>query len=285
LYLYVQTFNMPKRVPMSEGRGGLYPPPLLHRDSLDQRPDPVFDDLRTSTRTHTYWVHVYRETPDSVPRSNPKHPVLRAQTSFGYRVEHDGDMAGWKHSLTGNAHLVRLAPDVYRLTVPNDSFETVTTAIEAFEPQPAAVSLHAGLTYPTGNLKNAYDRGVGATFDLERRLNSRFSLAALFGYHRFDSSATTVSGPTPHRELYHVSGGLAMTVISSGWVSLILDGGGGMYWFKPGTSKTGAHAGVSLEYLPSLSLSLGVSARVHNVFTGGSNTRFAAIQGGFRVMF
>ena len=285
LYLYVQTFNMPKRVGLSARRRDT--PRLVHvySDSLDRRPDPVFDDLRTSTLSHTYWVHVYRETADSVPRTDPKRPVLRAQTSFGYRVEHDGEIAGWKHSLTGNAHLERLAPNFYRLTVPNDSFESVTTAIEALEPRPTSVRLHAGISFPTGNFKNAYDRGFGATFDLERRLNNRISLVALFGYHRFDSTAATVSGPTPHLELYHVAGSLAMTAMSSGWVSVIVDAGGGMYWFKPGTSKTGAHAGVSLEYLPSLSLAVGLSARMHNVFTGGSNTRFAAVQAGGRVLF
>jgi hypothetical protein len=110
-------------------------------------------------------------------------------------------------------------------------------------------------------------------------------LAALVGYHRFDSAGTTVSAPTPHLELYHASGSLEATVLTWGYLTLLADVGGGMYWFKPGESKSGAHAGVGLEYAPSLSLALGVSARMHNVFTGGSNTRFAAIQGGFRVMF
>jgi hypothetical protein len=209
---------------------------------------------------------------------------LRPQNSFGYWVLHDGEIIGWTQKLAG-ARLDRLAPNFYRISVPNDSFITVTSTIEAVVPKPLAFSVHAGLSFPSGTFKNAYDGGAGITGDAERRLSRRFTLAALFGYHRFDSAGTSVSPPTPHLELYHISGSLETMVIGNGWFAFIVDAGGGMYRFHPGTTKPGAHAGVSLEYLPSLSLSLGVSARMHNVFTGGSNTRFAAIQGGFRVMF
>ena len=181
------------------------------------------------------------------------------------------------------------------LRVPVDSDPKITIVVmgqqlfqgqlsELERPQ-SALSLHGGLTFPIGSLKNSYDRGFGGTLDLERRVSERLSLAALFGYHRFDSSATTVSAPTPHLELYHVSGSLEATVVTAGPLALLADAGGGMYWFKPGMSKAGAHLGIGLEYAPSSSFALGVSARAHNVFTGGTNTRFVAIQAGGRVRF
>jgi len=279
LYLLVQTLNMPART----GGGGRADGQGRRDTSLAAHRARVKGVSRESVYP-TYRVHVYRETTDSVGIRGSKYPTLRPQNSFGYWVLHDGEIIGWTQKLAG-ARLERLAPNFYRITVPNDSFITVTSTIEAVEPKPFALSLHAGLSFPSGTFKNTYDHGVGVTGDLERRLNSRFTLAALFGYHRFDSSATTVSGPTPHLELYHFSGSLETTVMSNGWFAFIVDAGGGMYWFKPGTSKAGAHAGVGLEYAPSLSLALEISARAHNVFTSRSNTTFAAIQAGGRVMF
>ncbi len=273
VYLYVETLNMPKRIAASMSRGK----PVIMRQASESTA--AYPD---SSRP-TYRVHVFHDTETRIRIAGRSYAVLRPQGSFGYYPQHDGDVSGWRHRLTGPVE--ELAPNFYRVRVPHQGVVKISTTIEALGPKPFGISLHAGLTLSAGNFKNAYDRGVGATFDLERRLNNRFGLAALLGYHRFDSTAATVSGPTPHLELYHVSGSLAMTAMSSGWVSVIVDAGGGMYWFKPGTSKTGAHAGVSLEYLPSLSLAVGLSARAHNVFTGGSNTRFAAIQAGGRLMF
>jgi hypothetical protein len=283
VYLYVQTFNMPKRV--SSARGLITRRVTMARglDSLTEARDAVFTDLRISTETPTYWVHVYRETADSIVIHGVKRPVLRAQTSFGYRVEHHGDLAGWKHDLTDGGELIRLAPNFYKLTVPNDSFATVTTTIEALEPKRSALSLHAGLSLPHANFKNLYDRGEGMTLNLERRVSSSVRVAALFGFHRFD--LTSVSVPTAaHLDVSHVSGSLEK-FLTSGPLVVFVDAGGGMYRFNPGSTKPGAHAGLGVEYEPSLRLALGVSYRVHTVFTTGSNTTFSAIQAGGRVNF
>src|SRR5258706_1849432 len=282
VFLYVETQNMPARTtPKSSElttQGGLTTHGRMPTGVSQTGP------AKADSTVRTYRVHAYHSTGRQINTGGRSVTILRPQTSFGYWVRHSGEVVGWRHHLDGE-YLIRLAPNFYKIAVRNDSFATVVTTIEALKPPGSALSLHGGLSFPTGNFKNAYDRGVGATFDLERRLNNRFSLAALFGYHRFDSTAASVSGPTPHLELYHVSGSLEATVMTNGWFALILSTGGGMYWFKPGTSKSGVHAGLSIEYSPSLNVALGVSARVHNVFTGGSNTRFGAIQGGFRVMF
>jgi hypothetical protein len=282
VFLYVETQNMPAR--RTQRSAGLTTPGGLTTHGRMPAGAPATAVGKLESVFPTYRVHAYHSTGRQINIGGRSVTVLRPQSSFGYWVSHDGELVGWRHHLGGDS-LIKLAPNFYKIAVRSDSFATVVTTIEALEPPRSALSLHAGVTFPTGNFKNSYDRGVGVTFDLERRLNSRFSLAALFGYHRVDSSATTGSGPTPHLELYHASGSLEATVMTSGPLAFLIDGGGGMYWFKPGSSKSGAHAGFGLEYAPSLHVALGIWARGHNVFTRGSNTRFAAIQAGGRLMF
>jgi len=232
----------------------------------------------------TYRVYAFHATGDSVTKGGVKRPVLRAQTTFGYWVDHDGELQGWKQTLTG-ATLIRLNSNWYKVTVPNGGVTQVTSTIQAMEPKRSAFALHGGLSFPLSDLKNAYDRGFGISGAIERRINGTFALAALVGYHRFDSVSTTVSGATPHLEVVHLSGILETTLMASGPLAVSVDVGAGMYRFQPGNSKSGAHAGVGFEYAPSLRVELEISARVHNVSTGGSSTRFAAIQAGARVMF
>ena len=76
-------------------------------------------------------------------------------------ISRDGEIAGWKHRLEG-ANLEEIAPNFYRLSVPNDSFATVTTIIEAIEPKRFAVSLHGGVSIPHGSFGRAFDPGFGA---------------------------------------------------------------------------------------------------------------------------
>ncbi len=88
----------------------------------------------------TYRVHAYHTTGDTVVINGVKHTVLEPQPSFGYYVGHDGELLGWRHELK-DANLVQLAPNFYRIAVPNNGVATVTTTIEAVERPSFAVSL------------------------------------------------------------------------------------------------------------------------------------------------
>jgi len=163
------------------------------------------------------------------------------------------------------------------LTMPGTGFRK--TIDLSREQGPFALSLHAGIGVPHSAFKNAYDGGVGITFNLERRLSDRFRFAALFGFQRFDSVTTSA-----HLDVSHVSGSLE-AFLTPGPLAVFVDAGGGMYRFRPGDTKPGAHAGLGVEFEPSLSLALGVSYRVHTVFTTGAKTTFSTIQAGGRVKF
>jgi hypothetical protein len=310
VYLYVEAHNLPRMTTGSATRGQGY---LLSRLAPEERarivPDvraekttgqgqryrPDTNDAATRTRRGfffsgndgldsllpTYRVHAYRETGDSVTVNGRRFASLRPQTSFGYWVRRDGDVAGWTYRLDGadGAVLQQLTPNLYKVTVPRDSFVTVISTINAIEPQPFAGSLHAGVSMPQGTFKNSAKSGFGVTADFERRLNHTFSVALLFGFHRFDSVAT--SG---HLDVQHFSGSL-QTTVGAGVTRLMFDAGGGTYTFKPGATKPGAHAGagVAIELSPYVGLSAHV--RTHRVFTGGSGTNFFSIQVGGRARF
>jgi hypothetical protein len=221
----------------------------------------------------TYRIHAYHSTRDSLGRV----PILEAQTSFGYWVRHDGPIVGWRHRIEGE-RIVKLAPNYYKIEVPNNGRAVITTIIEAVEFPRFALSLHGGLSYPTGNLKNTHDRGWGATADLEYWLSRRVGIAALFGYHRFPDTAAA----NPDLELFHGSAALEYR-LTTGSPSIVIDAGGGYYSFRPGSNDPGAHAGATVEFDVSQTVSLGVNGRAHSVSTSGSNTTFYALQAGGRI--
>jgi len=224
----------------------------------------------------TFRVHAFHTTGDTLTLNGVKVPVLEPQSSFGYWVSHSGEVTGWSYRLEG-ARLSKIAPNYYKIEVPNNGTTTLTTIIEAREFSRFAFSLHAGLSYPTGNFKNTHDQGWGATADLEYWLSAKFGIAALFGYHRFEDT----SAAKTKLELYHGSGALEYR-LTTGSPSIIVDAGGGYYSFRPGSSDLGLHAGATLDFAINQHLSLGVNGRAHSVSTSGSKTTFYAVQAGGR---
>jgi len=80
-----------------------------------------------------YRIHVWHDTGETVTEENGSvRKLLRAQTSFGYVVRHDGPLYGWEPTLTGPG-LVEIAPKFYRLSVPVEGTATVTTRIVAHD--------------------------------------------------------------------------------------------------------------------------------------------------------
>jgi len=223
----------------------------------------------TDAAVPTYRIHAFHATGDSLG----KYPILEPQTSFGYWVEHDGEVIGWRHRMEGE-HLVRLAPNYYKIEVPNNGRAIITTVIEALEWRPFALSLHGGVSLPSGSFKTTNDPGFGIIGDAEYWLNRRFALEGLFGYHRFGGK-----GANPDLELRHLSAGFEVRV-TPGNPSLLADVGYGTYTFKPEGMDWGAHAGLGLEFKVTPTLSLGVTGRFHTVSTPGSRTTFYSVQAG-----
>jgi hypothetical protein len=141
------------------------------------------------------------------------------------------------------------------------------------------LSLHAGVSFPHGPFNDSFDPGPGITADATRRLNDRFALAALIGFHHFGGA-----NQTGDRDIYHLSGSVE-ALLATGATGVFVEGGGGVYVLDPGTTDPGVHAGLGVRFELSSRLELGGSVRVHTVLTSGSNTTFSSVQAGGRILF
>jgi hypothetical protein len=148
VYLGVETVNMPPRVTGGGRNGVSVPESLISRlrlGELARDPAALWARLLTLIRAGeltpaeieevlpTYRVHAYHDTGQRFTRKGKEYIVLEPQSSFGYYVDHAGSLTGWSHSLQG-AGLQEIAPNFYRLRVPNNGVAHVTTTIDAHEP-------------------------------------------------------------------------------------------------------------------------------------------------------
>jgi hypothetical protein len=273
VFLYVETRNMPRfasgpaKNPTAQLRE-LGATDVLGRNSRVQLDSVV----------PTYRVHAYHDTGERLTVDGVTRPFLRAQSSFGYRVRHDGEVAGWRHRLEG-ADLLEIAPNVYKIAVPNGGFATVTTTIEAVEPRQFALSLHGGVSVPHGTFSSTSDPGFGATVDLAYRMTSLASFEVLFGFHRFPGAG---SGEDLNVLL---GAGSVKLYASSSRVRPFVSAGSGSYKFDPGSTDVGVLGGGGVQVNASIYVALELSYTLHDVFTSGANTRFSSIQGGARIRF
>ena len=126
VYLYVKTTNMPAVVPAGTTKARAM---AKSRSAYEKT---VFESLR-DTRP-TYEVHVYH----AIGRKNGASEVVEAQLPFGYVVSHEGPLYGWRHRLEGQGvALDEIAPNLYRVKVPERGSVMVKTTIEAVERAPS----------------------------------------------------------------------------------------------------------------------------------------------------
>jgi hypothetical protein len=79
----------------------------------------------------TYLVHAFYDTGATVTVRGQTLRVLKPQSSFGYYVNHDGSLGGWDTALTGAQEI---APNYYRIPVPQGGAATIHTRIVARAP-------------------------------------------------------------------------------------------------------------------------------------------------------
>ena len=110
-----------------------------HAEGAAQRLDTLINVLSNAGLTEsefdqlfpTFRVHVYHDTGEKVTGDDgQERPVLRAQSSFGHYVYHEGGLEGWQTSIEGAQ---RIADNLYLLPVPNNGSAKITTRIQAVE--------------------------------------------------------------------------------------------------------------------------------------------------------
>lgn len=150
VFLYVEARNMPLVVPRD---GDKDKPRLPAMDDAGQaeHPDAPYlaknvAALRTLSAQRrltnldpdylrlylpTYRVHSYHDTGRATALlGGGSRKILRPQSSFGYFVNHEGELYGWRHSLDGAQ---QISANFYRLGVPNNGTARITTTIVADE--------------------------------------------------------------------------------------------------------------------------------------------------------
>ncbi len=137
VYLYLQTFNMPKVVTGEGPKGprrtfeGLSTLAAVGASHDTTEPAKEYEVEDIAAFYPTYIVHAYHDTGEKMTLENGRTvPILHPQTAFGYFVLHEGELHGWETRLYGAE---KLADNFYRMRVRNDGASYVETAIQARE--------------------------------------------------------------------------------------------------------------------------------------------------------
>jgi len=133
------------------GISNLTPIMLGGGDGIGIRPGPtrVLPSLVATVR-----YHVFRSTGLRLRRHGKWYTCCMPQTSFGYFVEHDGPVLGWKHDFVhsdprlGKEFPIKRANSaLYTINVPHGDALQFTTSIVALQKKPPIITR---LTFPAG---------------------------------------------------------------------------------------------------------------------------------------
>ncbi len=130
VYLYVQTKNMPEFIEQDACSIAMGRAKAVCLEAAME--EPLTFELMAE-RFPTYIVHVFHDTGMRKKIGSVEYKKLRAQTSFGYFIQHEGELEGWLHSLSGDG-MTMIAPNFYKIAIENDKSATVSTRIIAREP-------------------------------------------------------------------------------------------------------------------------------------------------------
>jgi hypothetical protein len=117
----------------------------------------------------TFRVHVYHDTGERIKEDGEEKPVLRAQTSFGLYMYHEGAIEGWQTSIQG---ATRISDNVYQMPVPKDGSAKIKVIVQAVDKGQDRI--------PEDPIREP--RGVGGTGPGPDRKGCWLALWKLFGF-------------------------------------------------------------------------------------------------------
>lgn len=294
VYIYVETVNMPKNIDIFKKSG------VQLGNARDTEEDCICGKLlreysaaelnalaangrispeRFANEMPTYRVHVFHDTGKFITLGGVRRPVLDPQGSFGYYVSHLGDLEGWRHRFeSDDVELTELAPNWYKISLPNDGVAEVNTTFKALE-RDFAISVRLGRDFSHGNFDNITDPALTLNVGLEYLLNRNFSLEAVFGYHRFTEGELGDSD----LDIYQFSINGRNFFNLSDKIRSFINGGAGLYKLHPGKSKFGWNVGAGFDYYISNTFQLETAYNYHKLTK--TDIQFSTVQGGFRLRF
>ncbi len=230
----------------------------------------------------SYRVFVFHDSGKKVKVGSQEFLIVHPQSGFGYYVIPHADVTGWAHSLQGANEI---APDFYRIAIPNNGIGHVVTVVNALEGVPPinvngkfAVFADLGVAIPHGTLGNVVDPGVSFNAGLEYIVKPNFSAEGILGVHHFSGKiggSTTAIQFTGGGKFYFMPGPNRPFVRA----------GLGGYHFTSGTTNLGGYFGGG--WLHEFNAHFGVEGvyTFHSVNTPGTGAKFSSIQGGVRYAF
>jgi len=135
----------------------------------DREPVPhQTESERVASIWPTYQVHAYHELKRWQDPNGITHVRLEDSVPFGYFVDHEGELWGWDHAITGvnGAELEQIAPDYYHVKIPNDGAIDVMTYVLAKEEKDQTVENSCDdprCPKPPGGYENDAGTGNGST--------------------------------------------------------------------------------------------------------------------------
>jgi hypothetical protein len=246
------------------------------RAVLNRMPAAQLDQIVPS-----YRVFVFHDSGKKIKINNQDFLILHPQSGFGYYALPHEDVTGWTHSLKG---ATEIAPDYYRISIPNDGIGHVETSITAIgtpitPPRRFAVFADVGVGIPHDPFSNVVKTGVSFNAGVEGIINPHFSVEGIFGVHYFPGKTTGSSTVTQF-------GGGVKAFLNPGHPNLFfVRAGTAGYHFNSGPTEFGGYVGAGLLHNFNPHFGLEGVYTFHTINTTGTVTKFSTVQGGIRYAF
>lgn len=150
---------------------------------------------------------------------------------------------------------------------PNETSPLVTdTIIKPVEPRKMSLSMHGGVSLPTGNLTNVYRTGFNLMLDVDYHFSNQLSLVVLLGYNGFKAKTTS----SDDNYWINISANLRYyKPLIFPW-SVYFGCGPGLYIPGNGNIELGANLGLGINYAFNNLINFELGADYHTLFGSGS---------------
>jgi hypothetical protein len=216
----------------------------------------VKQPVTSTTRSYVRWVargHIF--TGKYVTIRGKQYKLYKPMGSFGYAIQHVGEVAGWEDKVTGDK-VQKIGPHTYKIMLPKDSRTNFDVEIHPVVLNGWSASIHGALSVPLGSLASNAGLGGALIADVGYQLFPGIALVLQAGINCFlpPSSAGATSW------MINVSADVRFTLFRAGPLNVYAGPGGSILYHDSGAIDYGANAcaGVDCRVATRFDVELGV---------------------------